>query len=461
MKLAPPRAPRWTALLVLALLACDPQPAAPTPPVVSPGPALAPDGASQPPPTGPSGPTPALVKRAELVNLHHVAGMAAVARYLDSRDQDQLRQAAASFLQAIPASNLPGADRRGRAPEAMLKVQKSLMFYAWVQEQLGDDSVRLWLHDQAIMDPDAYTFFFGSRPLAEVVGWVMILDCLANLEAVQDALERYGFEHQGLYPDSLEALTPTYLPHLPSCPTTGACSYCQGYAPSPDRRGFDLVCDDHQLLQAGPLAIAAGQQGGAAMDPALEQQFKIYTMLTAGYTDTHRVDEQLPHLIRAAGLAPDRVVADIGSGPGLFTHRFAEAVGPKGKVYAVDINASVLAFVDFVAERKQGNVETILAVKTDCGIPEASLDSAMVIQTYHAMLDLRNPADPQRYERLVKPWLESIHRALRPGGRLVVQDTDLPVEVLKSQAQGAGFAFVEQKVLLDKNFILVLERPEG
>ncbi len=450
------------ASLLWAAASCSaPEPPAPAAEPTQPA---APASHAPPPPgpsPGPGGHTTALVKQASLVHAAHIQGMAAVGRYLETEDKDLLEGAVEQFHRAIPPENLPGADLRGRPPESLLDCQKSLMFMAWSREQLGDDSLRLWLHEQDIIDRDAYDFFFGTQPMAEVVAWVNVLDCQENLKAVQEALERYGHEHQRQFPESLDALVPHYLPELPTCPASGSCSYCDGYRRTADGRGFDLVCDDHPLLGDGALAIASGQQGGAAMDPDLEQRFKVFTMLTGGYTDSHRVERHLPHLAQAAQLGPGDVVADIGSGPGLFTHRFADAVGAEGRVIAVDINASVLHFVDFVAARRSGEVETVLAEKTDCEIPAETLDSALVIQTYHAMLDLQRPSDPQQYERMVRPWLESIHRAMRPGGRLVIQDTDLPVDVLKRQLEGAGFAFVDHKTLLDRNFILVFERPSG
>src|SRR5260370_36463777 len=62
---------------------------------------------------------------------------------------------------------------------------------------------------------------------------------------------------------------------------------------------------------------------------------------------------QMPSEVLAAlGLKPGEVVADIGAGSGYFTMRFARAVGPEGRVYAVDIAARVLEYLKKEA-RKQ------------------------------------------------------------------------------------------------------------
>ena len=42
-------------------------------------------------------------------------------------------------------------------------------------------------------------------------------------------------------------------------------------------------------------------------------------------------------MVDKLGLKPGDAVADLGAGSGYFTMLFAKAVGPQGKVYAVDI----------------------------------------------------------------------------------------------------------------------------
>jgi len=53
--------------------------------------------------------------------------------------------------------------------------------------------------------------------------------------------------------------------------------------------------------------------------------------------DPHRIDRLKPvEIIEKIGLAPGNIVADIGSGSGLFTRPMARAVAPGGRVFAVD-----------------------------------------------------------------------------------------------------------------------------
>jgi ubiquinone/menaquinone biosynthesis C-methylase UbiE len=58
-------------------------------------------------------------------------------------------------------------------------------------------------------------------------------------------------------------------------------------------------------------------------------------------------------------VSPDQVVADLGCGPGFYTMALADAVGPKGRVYAVDSDEKVVSKVKRKAEKKScANIET-------------------------------------------------------------------------------------------------------
>jgi len=153
-------------------------------------------------------------------------------------------------------------------------------------------------------------------------------------------------------------------------------------------------------------------------------------------------------------------VADVGAGSGLFTLAMARAVGPKGKVYAVDVQAY---FLDAIAERaraaKLANVVTVTADQRASGLAADSIDLALLVDSYH---HLEHPA----------AYLADLRRALRAGGRLVVIDYDRtgahadgwmkdhvradPGEFLR-EIEAAGFRLRERAALLRENFVYVLE----
>jgi ubiquinone/menaquinone biosynthesis C-methylase UbiE len=168
-------------------------------------------------------------------------------------------------------------------------------------------------------------------------------------------------------------------------------------------------------------------------------------------------------IVGACKLKPGMVVADVGAGTGLFTRLLAKEVGPTGQVYAVDIAPRFLEHVQKTS-RAAGlrNVTPVLCNPDSVDLPPGSVDLAFVCDTYHHF------EFPQR-------TLESLRRALRPGGRLVVVDfVRIPgkssdwvlghvragQEVVEKEIAAAGFEKTgEVKDLLTENYLVVFTRP--
>jgi ubiquinone/menaquinone biosynthesis C-methylase UbiE len=167
--------------------------------------------------------------------------------------------------------------------------------------------------------------------------------------------------------------------------------------------------------------------------------------------------------VQAVGPWRGAAVADIGAGTGLFTRLFARAVGPEGKVYAVDISREFVRNIRRIA-RTEGltNVEGIVNTQTDVRLPPNSIDIAFVCDTYH------------HFEQ-PKPTLASIQRALRPNGALVIvdfrrvegQSSAWILEHIRAdrravirEVEAAGFRFVEEKGFLRENYFLRFVRKD-
>jgi precorrin-6B methylase 2/mono/diheme cytochrome c family protein len=122
-----------------------------------------------------------------------------------------------------------------------------------------------------------------------------------------------------------------------------------------------------------------------------------------------RDKEERPELLMSAlQIQRGATVADIGSGTGYFTWRLAEAVGPKGKVYAVDVQQSMLDLTrTAVSEHKLANVEYVLATDTSPRLPERSVDLVFIAYAYHEF------GDPGA-------MMTAIRRVLKPGGRVLI-----------------------------------------
>jgi ubiquinone/menaquinone biosynthesis C-methylase UbiE len=109
---------------------------------------------------------------------------------------------------------------------------------------------------------------------------------------------------------------------------------------------------------------------------------------------------------------PGMKVADVGCGTGYFTFRLGKAVGPKGKVFALDVSADALKPVRERAEReKPGSIEVIQSEARKTGLRPLSLDAALVCLVLH---------EASAEDRL--PLVRDVARALKPGGFLFVID---------------------------------------
>ena len=169
-------------------------------------------------------------------------------------------------------------------------------------------------------------------------------------------------------------------------------------------------------------------------------------------------------IVDASGVRPGMVVADIGAGTGLFTHLFADRVGPRGRVYAVDISRP---FIENIvrSSRDQGltNVEGIVNSHRDVSLPPDLIDLAFLVDTYH---HFEYPAS----------MLSSIHRSLRPGAILIVIDFHRDPRYSSSWVMGhvragkdavideitkAGFRLIDDKALLRTNYYLVFSRLDS
>ena len=116
-------------------------------------------------------------------------------------------------------------------------------------------------------------------------------------------------------------------------------------------------------------------------------------------------------LVREAlGASPGERILDVGCGPGFYSEELLEEVGGTGAIVGVDSSPQMLA----VARRRvesRGDATFHEADATSLPVDDGSFDAAFSVQVIEYV------ADADRA-------LAEMHRALRPGGRIVVWDVD-------------------------------------
>lgn len=175
---------------------------------------------------------------------------------------------------------------------------------------------------------------------------------------------------------------------------------------------------------------------------------------------TEREKEEAPSkAIAMLGLSPDTVIADIGAGSGYYSFRIAGLI-PDGRVVAVDIQQEMLDHLKQEADRRKiANVEPHLGTIDSIKVDPETLDAALMVDAYH---EFSHPVE----------MLQSIHTALKPGGRIYLlefraEDPGVPIKPLHkmSEAQAVrefealGFTFVGNRPGLPWQHLLVFEKP--
>ena len=190
-----------------------------------------------------------------------------------------------------------------------------------------------------------------------------------------------------------------------------------------------------------------------------EHRFDNAEQWAKEFDDPKRDAWQKPHeVIQALALKNDAVVADIGSGTGYFSVRFARMV-PKGRVYGLDTEPDMVKYLADRAKREGlANLVAVAASPDDAKLPEKA-DLVVLVDVYHHI------GGREAYFRRVRG-------ALKAGGRLAIIDfrADSPIgppkeariapDTVKAELARAGYQLQREHAFLPNQYFLVF-RPES
>ena len=209
-----------------------------------------------------------------------------------------------------------------------------------------------------------------------------------------------------------------------------------------------------RALLAALAFVASGHLAAQHGEQHMHRRFDDAEKWSKIFDDPARDAWQKPaEVIAALKLAPDAIVADIGSGTGYFAVRLARAV-PRGKVYGADVEPDMVKFLNARAAREGlGNLSSHAAGEEGPNLP-APVDLALVVDTYHHI--------PRRTQ-----YFEKLRSALRPGGRVAIIDFRLdsptgppvkhriPPDQVKTEMERAGYRLHEQPDFLPNQYFLL------
>jgi SAM-dependent methyltransferase len=118
-------------------------------------------------------------------------------------------------------------------------------------------------------------------------------------------------------------------------------------------------------------------------------------------------------VVKWIDLRPGHVVADIGAGTGYFLSYWSKAVGPKGRVLALDVEPNMVEYMNRRIRRSGlTNVEARIVAPDDPNLPDGGVDRIVIVDTWHHIDD--------------RPlYTAKLARALSAGGSVAVVDFTL------------------------------------
>ncbi len=165
-------------------------------------------------------------------------------------------------------------------------------------------------------------------------------------------------------------------------------------------------------------------------------------------------------VIKALKIQAGDQVADLGAGSGYFTFRLADAVGPTGNVYAVDIDVEMNAYLaQRVQDKGYQNIEVVLARPNNPGLPDNSIDLIFTSNTYHHL-----------EERVT--YFTNLQQDLQPDGSIAIIDFTgegwfqqlfghyTPSETIQRELQEAGYTLEAELAFLPNQIFLIFVRNQ-
>ena len=162
----------------------------------------------------------------------------------------------------------------------------------------------------------------------------------------------------------------------------------------------------------------------------------------------------------ALQIKPEHRVADVGTGTGFYARLFATQAN---WVYAVDISPVFIQHNrDVIASQALQNITPVLCGERSIDLPTDSVDLVFVCDTYH-------------HFEYYPETLKSIHRALRPEGRLAIIDFErIPgesrewimghvragKETVSDEIRAAAFELTREVQIpaFEENYFLIFEK---
>jgi len=177
----------------------------------------------------------------------------------------------------------------------------------------------------------------------------------------------------------------------------------------------------------------------------------------AKYFDDPKRDEwQKPHeVMQALALAPNAIVADIGSGTGYFSVRFAHFVN-KGRVYGVDTEPDMVKYLADRAKREGLTNVVAVAGRPDNPRLPVKVDLILMVEVFHHIGSR-------------EVYFRKLRDSLKLNGRIAIIDFNEKSPIgppaaeriapsrVKTELSQAGYTLITEHTFLPDQYFLVFK----
>ena len=177
-----------------------------------------------------------------------------------------------------------------------------------------------------------------------------------------------------------------------------------------------------------------------------------------------RAELEKPEMvIQAMEVRKGMTIAEIGAGTGFFSRRLAKTVGPKGRVYAEDIQPEMLDLLkQYAAKEGIKNIVPVLGTETDPKLPAGKIDRVLLVDVYH---EFQKP----------EPMLAALRNVLAPGGTITLVEYRLEgdsashinikhrmsTEQVLAEWNAAGYELANQIETLPSQHVFIFSTRRG
>ncbi len=173
--------------------------------------------------------------------------------------------------------------------------------------------------------------------------------------------------------------------------------------------------------------------------------------------------EKSSRIMELLPIKPGDTIVDIGSGPGFYSFKFADRVGPQGKVYAFDTKEVHIEYIkELVKKWGLSNLVATASKENGFQIPEpGTADMVYMCSLYHILYAVMSQSERDG-------MIDGIVKALKPGGKFVVVDNGPVVEgklpyhgpyirqeLITTQLAAYGFKLESSEQIIPQRYLMV------